>query len=573
MRWTVLGAVLFLGACGASDVDAIGDLPADTAFVAAVWEDVAGERVGSTPLVAYAPAMRLSADVGRDAERLFVFAWTEEDLAAVEVPEDVPRAPVDYASTADPVLPAPSWVGAGDAHERPVALALALSPGRPLTVGWLDACPRVLVPDETHYADVRCIPRPCGGGPVQVGCRLTIDVFACGIDGYEVELSATGAVEAIRAEGNVCREADAPPEAAFAFTCGTCRTELYSLPADTPDPFEVSRRTLAPPTIFEDLEDAKETAAPALLVDGDFAIVATMEDASSWRECAEGPRTTRLHFFSTDDASLVRTTTVAGCLFELERDPVAPGFLALDYARAVRRLVRYDAAGVELEHLDLDMLAEAPVREPLELAAFEAAERVVILAQPERRDAMIVFVRMSPFEISSASLLPDRRGRTMAEGDGFVVVGQSGRMELWDLETEAFRDELTLGTGEGIQNSPDGIAYFPEGQRIVSVNLGDRGGAHQIDLDRNLASARFYPDVRVPVSVARLTASYAVATVTRRGAPYDTALALYDVERARFLPRFAEIGRGPVPELAVDRTGRVWALLSAEGVLATATLR
>jgi hypothetical protein len=566
---------LLASACGASDVDAIGALPDDITFVAATWEDDAGTYLGGTPMVPYAPGVSLEADVGRSASTLFVHGWTDADLGVVNTPTPEARAQsiVRNASGREPLLPEPGWIGEGAAADRTTALERRSVAPAPLTVDWLDACPLVLKPGERHFADVRCIPRPCLRGPVQSGCRLSVDVSECGIGGYEVELTETGDVRTLEAEGETCRLGDPPPFGAFAFDCGSCRTDLYSIPEDELVPFDVETTTVAVQTTVDKLIDLRKTAAPALLVDGDVAIVATYAGASTREECAQGPRATDLTFYSTETGARTVVRRVDGCLFVLERDPVGAGFVAVDYARSVRALVRYDANAQEIGRIALDILVGPPPHEPLDLAAFEDDGKVVLVAQAERFPAMIVFVTMQPFAISRHTMLPDRRGRVVEEGGGFAVVGQGGRVELWDVSTEAYVQDLALGTGEGVSNDVDALVYFASGQTVVSASLNERGGVHQIDVDLNLAAARFYLDERVPVRLAPLSASTAVVAVARPTPPFEVGLTIYDVQRARFLPRVVDIGHGPVADVAVDRTGRVWVLLASDGALIQARAR
>ncbi|MEQ9496987.1 MAG: hypothetical protein RIT81_09010 [Deltaproteobacteria bacterium] len=566
---------LLTSACGASDVDAIGALPDDITFVAATWEDDAGTYLGGTPMVPYAPGVSLEAEVDRSASTLFVHGWTDADLGVVNMPTPEARAGsiVRNASGREPLLPEPSWIGEGAAADRTTALERRSVAPAPLTVDWLDACPLVLRPGERHFADVRCIPRPCLRGPAQSGCRLSVDVTECGIGGYEVELTETGDVRALEAEGEACRLGDPPPLGVFAFDCGSCRTDLYSIPEAELVPFDIETTTVAVQTTVDKLIDLRKTAAPALLVDGDVAIVATYAGASTREECAAGPRATDLVFYATETGARTVVRRVDGCLFVLERDPVGDGFVAVDYARGVRALVRFDANAQEIGRIDLDILVGPPPREPLDLAAFEDEGKLVLVAQAERVPAMIVFVTMQPFEISSHTMLPDRRGRVVEEGGGFAVVGQGGRVELWDVSRESYVQDLALGTGEGVSNDVDALAYFANGQTVVSASLNERGGVHQIDVDLNLASARFYLDERVPVRLAPMSASTAVVAVARPTPPFDVGLTIYDAQRARFLPRVVDIGHGPVADVAVDGTGRVWVLLASDGALIQARAR
>lgn len=571
-----LGSVLV--ACGATEVRLVAPFPEDTTFVAAAWLDADDQVLFASPLLAVDrddPFVELEAEAD-DAERIALLAWSDAALTTVNRPDAATLAatPLTRATGSDARLPTPSWVGASMARDGlVVAEDVALEVG--LTASWLMPCPTVLAPDALNHADVRCLVRPCGAPPVQEGCRLKVDLTECGQGFFEVALSGQGTIEPVSDDASECRlEAPLAP-AAFALDCRRCRIDLYSTAADAEPFVDVETFTLRPPKADATFERYVFGVVADVVVLEDFVVAATLDDVDGEADCRDGPRRSTLHWFDVSTSTLVRTSTLAGCVRRLARDPVVGGVVALDVTEVEMSLVQVDPTGREIGRIRFDELRGPPEREMRGLIAVDDPPRVVGVSEAFQGDvALLTFVALDPLRHLSTHELREADGHALGFAPPFLVVGQDGRADLWDVELERREAEVRFGTGEGIWNDPDVIVPLAAPTRVLGLNLGELGGIHSSDLEGTVVAARWYPTHGVATTGVDIPGvERALLGVTDLADPNEAGLVLFDTQHSRFLPPRISIGRGPVIGLALARDGAYWGALAADGVVFRAVLR
>lgn len=563
---------------------AVPELPADVEWAALLTEGGAGSGF------VHREAGRFDLPLldGDPSGRAWILAYSGDRLAAMTSLDEVElrRAHVRIASPNDPLLDAPSWVGAGEWRDDELLLEAASTPLPEITVSWLPPCPRLLG-DEGGYLATTCITHSCAGQAVQVACRLSFTFEACGIDRIEGVVGPRGQFELQPStELGVCTPSPTPLSAS-ATASAVCQAGTRGLRCDNhlvvpraPVLRGTHRKVKSVPIapLVPNVERQGYLSGLALVGrPGERKLaVSAYHGGLDGLRCEVSPTDLLL----IDPETLATTSTVSSftCMANLASDPTGMGFYATEGARGQRIVHLDERAAVIAEARLAGAVPNLSFARALRVSA--ATGRVAVLygqaSATSLGELRLFDLNLEP--VGSLTELSDRLVDVALLDNGKIVVfDDRGGFVRYSRDLRA---ELTSSLREACGYSTDVyyLAADPTGDKLMmSARYAEQGQVVFVvsTSDLSCRQATFYEWSAFPAGMLAWPADprfvlvgvdNADTTFTPRDR-FRSSVALLEIDTGVFVPGAVAIGSTPVIPLASDGR-RVFAILPHEAGIA-----
>lgn len=561
-RLGLLVATAALTACGPPRVPLEGAIPEDARWVSALMLDGGGEVVSASGLLAFDGGSVETRVPGEVTEEVWVFGWTEEQIAPLRTPTTDPEIPVVPRSGLEPALPLPVYGG----RSRPAGERLApLDPVPDLTTAWLPRCPTVVEESQEMVVDLRCGSLACSGRFGQRGCAIELGLGVCTFPDMTVRVGGDGELSLAGEPG--CQPASVLFPAAGAAVCDGCAIDLYVRDRTSPPPLPRAEAVVA------DAADPAGWSRPPY--DAPLRALAGYGDrvyAAVAPACRTQPAGGTIHAFERADTLRIDR---AGAPARLP-DACGPTRLAAGEAGVFS--AGTSTSGVWIARLDRDgrpvqrwfRTMPVPVQ-VLGLELLDQADRLAVVATDEDAEASRLWIlRARDLALVSEHALPLRPSGGLAELDGAVIlVALGGRVDIFAPGDGAVQGNVVLGTGEGVSNTFHLLIPLG-GARFAGVAASGRSGIHvaRVGMVENVGypfqrAMRLTGLLPTPGEVVPTHPAVAAGFGSEPGQP--AVLVRVAPTEVRFWPVDHVVGTGPLIDLHLDDRGFVWGALPAEG--------
>jgi hypothetical protein len=587
-RRSAIASLLACAACSSlqtwyGDTSAV---PAEIAWIAVVVQG-SGGATGSGFVPKYQNAYRLLAEVPPSPSAVWLLGLTDARLAELGAPRDeviLRSRPVALAKTGEPLLTRLSWIGRGTLRGDEILTSTSASEPPPLTVEWLEPCPRILTSSQA-YVDFPCLNIPCSGRARQSGCDLFVELGDCA-ETLHATIDAGGRTTFdVSGTLGACAPIDPGEGAIAAFSCvreshTECSAEVYE-PVDQSPRIRVEPLSLSPNAypsrdllVGFSLDDVGYLVGPAVL--SNRIAVVVYDNFLHRGDCGAG----RFVFIDPDTLDVTTTASMSECLVQLRADPSRDGYMGIQWRSA--EVVRYDRDGRVFDFAPLE-----PAYGAQTLVASGARAAAVYGAESSRRppDSSLVWTYdLGAFQsVHPVMLGPGARAAGFLQDGTLVAVDRPGSAQSPAVELIDPSGATRMAPGAecpstGISN----VSMSPDGTIVI---MASRGGGTPIGRHRSAILWRSGPvasctDVVFFEAPAVPWASHVwprdpnlflvgVDTVGMQapglGDVGPSRLAFLDLHRSAYRVGSVEVGRGPIREIESDDQGRLWVTLPWEG--------
>ena len=580
--------MLLSGCTAPSTWRAIGDVPADIAYLAVVSLDEDGALVTASGLLARESSSTLFSLIEPEVT-LSVVGWTEAELAKTIAGVDaatLASTRLERADSTDPVLPVASYRASGTVGDTEAQLSTALPKTFDLTAPWVPRCP-VLV-EGTADGDLRC--PACRVSVTQDACRLSFTPAGCGVLTLDATVEARGTIRFDRPELlKTCESVTSTGSKRF--DCerpdgSSCTLDLYE--GDAPPSFDVA--SVAPLGAQELIanpggrqEDRPVRGYFAGLVDvPDGAVVAVYEAGGEWKcpvDVLSPNKRSSLVFIGRDaPLRVVGTATAPPCLTHIVPDQA--GFLGV-FGDTTQRIGRFDAQGRLLESAPIPQIPGPPSFVVRMLLSADRRRVGLVLLDPSTVRAVTF---LAVFDVATLSQLfplvglSDQAYATATVGPDLFVSFESDDAGSATIDAAGMRTLIP---------SRDRQCGLPT-MGISSLGIAQ---ATTVSTGRVLLSARAFSPALLWVDAARASCKpialfdeglepYATVSLGAGSAAYggtsitgDAFVGLLDVGDERIIRGATKVGKGIVSQLVAGSQGEIWAVLTGEAKVARLTRR
>lgn len=562
--WGWLCWAAFALACSPPKVNIGSSLPEGTALVAAIFYDETDAPIGGAPLLTVSDGQPIVAEVpapDREVARVDVYGYAAGQLGA-DLLANRTDAPLRLAQTGDPELPTPAYYAV--ARGQGTIYADPADGPQPVTADWLPRCPTVVPPEQRVVYDVRCVPQICAAPvPVQSGCTLRHDLTDCGLGVMELDVDGLGNL--VPRPGSGCTSGGGPSEAALSYSCNDCRVDVYIRPWDSRvTPFSLTVADVL--TVEGPLERAAQAPFDGflsdLLVQPDQVVVSHRLGVRNANGCSQPGVGSGLSFRDKGlELSEIRSTTVAGCLSRLAKDPTSDGFFAFSRRNNQGYLVHFSHLGQAQAWEPLpDGLSGTPVDF---LGVDEPPSLILALHQSGMPTSTVVVFDPATLK-ERGRLAMSSRVESLGPGpEQLVVIGADGTFAFLDPADATLVGGVTIGTGIGVGHAPHAQLYLPGPERLLALDGSERPGITVTTRNEPVLSAVNYLRLSVVSGAAPWPTrpERALVGTVFRAPNREAGLMFFDALEGAFLPEVFGVGTGPITAMHTDTDGQVYFLL------------